>query len=95
MTEVAVETEVLEVVVGLVTDVVGEDFLFDIEIGMETSFSTDLELESIEFVALSEKLQGHYGDRVDFVGWIGEMELEDIMGLKVGTLVAYIASCMA
>ena len=36
--------------------VVGEDYLLAIEIDMETSFNDDLEMESIEFVALAEQL---------------------------------------
>ena len=39
----------------------------DLDITRETSFQSDLELESIEFVKLSELLQQQYGARVDFV----------------------------
>ena len=89
------QQSVLDVVATLIGEVVGEDFLFDTPITMGTSFSEDLELESIEFVALSERLQQHYGDTVDFVVWISEMELREIMGLTVGQLVEYITSCLS
>jgi len=84
--------EVLAAVVRLLGDVVGEDYLDEVPVTMDTSFSADLELESIEFVALSEKLQEHFGDDVDFVSWIGDMELEQIIALRVGELVEFIVA---
>jgi len=86
--------EVLGAVTEMIGSIVGEDYLLDLEVGMETSFDQDLELESIEFVALSEKLMERYGEQVDFITWLGDMELEEIMGLCVGQLVRHITSCL-
>ncbi len=86
--------EVLKVVSELLVEIIGEDFLLDMEIGPDTSFNNDLELESIEFVALSEKLGDRFDHRVDFVQWIGGMELEEIIALSVGELVDYVVSCL-
>ncbi len=83
---------VLEVVADRIRRVIGEAWAEEVEIGPDTSFSEDLELESIEFVALAEELQAVYGDRVDFVAWLSEMDLDRIIGLKVGDLVAFIAA---
>lgn len=88
------EQSVLQVVTDLITDVVGDELIFDDAITMETSFSDDLELESIEFVALSERLQAYYGDSVDFVDWISEMEPAEIIALRVGQLVGHILTCL-
>jgi len=49
-------SETLEVIRGVIEDVVGPEWSVDKPITMETSFGSDLELESIEFVALAEKL---------------------------------------
>ena len=80
----------LDEVVQLLIEVVGEDFLLDIEITRDTTFSDDLALESIEFVALAERLQQRYGGRVDFAAFVADMDITEIMTMKVGTLVAYI-----
>ena len=88
-------SDVLDQVVRVLTEVVGEDFLLDTEITPDTTFTDDLALESIEFVALSEKLQEYYGDRVDFVAFIGEMDIDDLMTMTVGTLTGYIESQLA
>lgn len=82
----------LEVVRSVVDEVLGPEWSADRKIGMETSFGSDLELESIEFVALAEKLQARY-EKVDFVRWLSEKDLEEIIDLKVGDLVTYIDSC--
>jgi acyl carrier protein len=86
-------TEILSTVEKLIVEVVGEEIALTTPITMTTSFNADLELESIEFVALAEKLQQHYGKDVDFVGWISKQELDQIIGLTVGELVEFIASC--
>jgi acyl carrier protein len=83
-------SDVLDEVVRILTEVVGEDFLLDVEITPDTTFSDDLALESIELVALGEKLQDRYGGQVNFVSFIGGMDIDDIMAITVGQLVGYV-----
>ena len=90
-----VEADVLETVAAMITDVIGEEYLLGQSIGMQTSFTDDLQLESIEFVTLAEKLQERYGEHVDFIGWISEKEMDEIIAMRVGDLVGYIASCLS
>lgn len=84
--------DVLEVVQDMLVDVIGPEYLIDLSIGLETSFDEDLELESLEFVALAERLLQHYGGQVDFVAWLATMELDEIIALSVGDLVSFIVS---
>lgn len=84
--------QVLSTVAQMLREVVGDEFL-DVGIEMETSFSEDLELESIEFVALAERMQQRYGQAVDFAGWLSEMELDRILALSVGDVVEFIVRC--
>ena len=84
----------LDTVIGMLREVIGEDWNFDDPVTAETSFSDDLELESIEFVALAEKLQAKYGSRVDFVKWLSGKELDEIIKLKIGDVVGYIDQCL-
>ena len=85
--------EILRVVEELVVEIAGDELLVAGPITMATSFNGDLELESIEFVALAEKLQLHYGEQLDLVGWISKKELDQIISLTVGELVEFIAAC--
>ncbi|MFN7972741.1 MAG: phosphopantetheine-binding protein [Acidobacteriota bacterium] len=82
-----------DTVARLIREVMGDELLYEDEIAMDTSFSQDLELESIEFVALAERIQAHYGSHIDFVGWLSGMELDQIIALRVGDLVAFIDRC--
>ena len=87
--------ETMTTVAAFIREVIGEEWADDIDIEPVTSFQNDLELESIEFVALSEKLLGHYGERVDFVGWLSQKDINEIIALTVGDLVGFIVQCLS
>ncbi|HWL88798.1 MAG TPA: hypothetical protein VNO21_23505 [Polyangiaceae bacterium] len=87
------EERVLADLGTMIRQVIAEDWAEEVPIEMETSFSRDLELESIEFVALAEQLKSKFGKNVDFAGWLGSMELEQILRLRVGQLVEFIVRC--
>jgi acyl carrier protein len=86
---------VLSEVARMVRDVIGEEWAEEVPITMETSFARDLELESIEFVALAERMKERFGRGVDFAGWLAGMELNQIIGLRVGELVEFIVRCLS
>ena len=87
--------EVVATVAQLVGEVIGEEYVADLDIGPDTSFSDDLEMESIEFVALAEALQLRFGERVDFVAWLAELELDDLIDMTVGRVAAFIEDCLS
>ena len=86
---------VLATVTGVLREILGPEWLEDLEITAETSFNDDLELESIEFVALAERIQEIYGEEVDFVGWLSDKGLDEIIALTVGDLVGFITHSAA
>jgi acyl carrier protein len=86
---------IVQTIARLVHEVIGEDVDVDLDITADSSFSEDIELESIEFVALGEQLQLTYGERIDLVGWFGELDLDEIIDLTVGELADFIAACLA
>ncbi|MFB7663654.1 acyl carrier protein [Kitasatospora sp. NPDC056138] len=70
--------------------VLDEYGLADAEVTMETRFTEDLELESIDLVTLSGRLRERWGEHVNFAEFIADMELDEIIGLTVGRLVGYV-----
>jgi len=72
----------------------GLDVEDTVEITMTTTFHDDLELESVDLVALSGQLREHYGERVNFATFIAERDLEEIIALTVGELVRYIVASL-
>ena len=95
MTTTATTESVLAELDRILTEVIGDDLLLDGPLSMETSFDADLQLESIEFVALAEQLLETYGEQVDFVAWMAAMELDDIIGLTVGQVVDFVVGSLA
>lgn len=87
--------QILAEVRMMLIEIIGVEYALDLDIGMDTSFEVDLELESIEFVKLATMLSEYYGDQVDFVAFIAAKELDQIIEMTVGELVTYIASCFA
>lgn len=79
----------------ILVDVIGEDFLLEVEVTPATTFSHDLELESIEFVAMAEKLQQRYGGRVDLTGFLAGLSIDQILDLTVGALAEHVARSLA
>ena len=95
MPETVTAETVLEELEQILVEVIGDDLLLDGPLTMETSFDQDLQLESIEFVALAEKLLERYGERVDFVTWMAGMELDEIIALTVGDVVGFVVTQLA
>ncbi|MFJ3792825.1 phosphopantetheine-binding protein [Kitasatospora sp. NPDC090091] len=60
------------------------------EVTMETRFTEDLGLESIDLVTLAGLLRERWGDRINFAEFIADMELDEIIGLTVGRLVTHV-----
>jgi acyl carrier protein len=85
---------ILADITTMLGEVIGEDYLMECTVTMDTAFSGDLELESIEFVALAGLMKEHYGPAVDFVGFLADMTLHDIIALRVGQVVDHIQLCL-
>jgi acyl carrier protein len=89
-------TSVAEIVATIarhIREVIGEEG-FALDIDADSSFSEDVEIESIEFVALAERLQATYGERIDLIAWLGELDLDEIIDLTVGELAEFIDACL-
>lgn len=81
-------------VAAMIRDVMGEDGGL-LPIDRDTSFSDDLELESIEIVQLAEKVTARWGAKVDFNAWIAGRSLDEVIGMTVGDLVDFVDSCLS
>ncbi|MFE2431783.1 phosphopantetheine-binding protein [Streptomyces sp. NPDC059373] len=68
--------------------------LDDTEITLETRFTEDLELESIDLVTLAGSLEARWGRQVNFAEFVAGLDLDEIIDLSVGRLVEYVAGCL-
>ena len=76
------------------TEVIGERFIEEYDVTMDSTLSGDLEMESIEIVELSEKIMAHYGDKIKVSTWLAELNLESLVMLTVGDVVNFIDKCI-
>lgn len=81
---------VLDRVIDIIRRAVDEDWILDFDIDAQTSFNDDLELESIEFVGIAEKIQEHYGKHIGFIEWLSGMKIDQIVALTVGDLADFV-----
>ena len=95
MNKETTKEEILGITAGFIKEVIGEEYVEDIDIDFDTSFADDLEMESIEVVEFAEKVRDHFGEQVDFAEWLSGMELEEIINLSVGEVVDFIQSCLS
>ena len=78
----------------IVVEVIGEDYVSELDIERDTAFRADLDVESIELVALGEALRARYGDGIRLAQWIGDMELDEIIAMTVGQLVDHVVASL-
>lgn len=86
-------SEIFDLMTQFITEVIGEEFVEEMDITMESSFTKDLEMDSIEIVSFSEKIKSHFGEQIDFTGWLSNMDLDQLINLNLGTIVNYIEEC--
>ncbi|WP_326586830.1 acyl carrier protein [Streptomyces sp. NBC_01294] len=82
--------DILAEITDMLVEIVGDEYLLAEEVTMKTTFNEDLALESIEFVALAELLHHRYGAEVDLMGFLAEKDMDAILAMSVGELVAHI-----
>ena len=87
--------EVLSEIAAMIADVLADFGPCSVEVGPETRFTDDLELESIDLVTLAGKLQERWGDRINFAEFIAGKKLDEIIALTVGQLVEYVSERLA
>lgn len=85
---------VYAVLIEALTGLVGQDYVEEMEVGPDSRFEADLELESMEIAELAEQLMDRYGSDVDFVAWFAEMELEQLIELSLGDVVRFIVASL-
>jgi acyl carrier protein len=74
----------------MITDIIGEEAAEFIEISEQSTFVTDLEMDSIQIVQLAEQINELYGKRVDFLSLLSDKSLDELLKLTVGDIVEFI-----
>lgn len=85
--------KVHKTIVDTIIEVVGQEFYEESDITLDSTFAEDIEIESTELLEISEKLMETY-ENVDFVAWLSDMDLEDIVEISLRDFVNFIVSSL-
>ncbi|MCT2406101.1 phosphopantetheine-binding protein [Chryseobacterium antibioticum] len=85
--------ELFTLLKGFIAEVIGAEFVEEMDITPDSSFTKDLEMDSIEIVSFSEKIKAHFGDQIDFTGWLSSMDLDQLIDLDLSMIINYIYEC--
>lgn len=90
----AAREQLLAEMIALLRKVTGEDPLWAEAIDSSTRLEGDLYLDSLEMAALSDLARETYGDQVDLAAFVSGLDIDQIIGLTVGELVAQVAAAL-
>ncbi|HEY2702002.1 MAG TPA: acyl carrier protein [Pseudonocardiaceae bacterium] len=93
--EQLVTDDVFGTVVELLAPLVGDLDVLGIQVTRDTAFHDDLELESIDLVTFAGILTEYYGPDVDLAGFLSQMDLDDVIVLRVGDIADFVVKRLA
>ena len=72
----------------------GDESLLSTGINAATRLEGDLRLDSLDLAALSELLRERHGAAVDLTGYVAGLDIDQIIGLTVADVAAYVSGCL-
>jgi acyl carrier protein len=82
---------VLAEIIAMLNDVTGTDASWADQVTAASRLEGDLHLDSIEFTALAARLQAAYGGKVDLLGFVAGLDIDQIIALTVGDVTEYVS----
>jgi acyl carrier protein len=79
-------------IAAMLREVCGEDDRWAAAITQATRLEADLRLDSIELAALGEALRRRYGGQMDLTAYVAGLDIDQIIGLTMADLAAYVAA---
>jgi acyl carrier protein len=89
-----VDPAIIRDITAVIREAVAEDWIQEFEIGANTSFNDDLDLESIEFVTIAAGLQQYFGEQIDLIGWLSTKSFDDLITLRVGNIAEFVSNSL-
>jgi acyl carrier protein len=72
----------------------GDESLLSTGINAATRLEGDLGLDSLDLAALSALLRERHGTAVDLAGHVAGLDIDQIIGLTVADVAAYVTGCL-
>ena len=91
--DMAVDDVTVDDLVVALAAATGDESLLSLGINGATRLEGDLRLDSLDLAALSALLRARYGTAVDLTGYVAGLEIDQIIGLTVADVAAYVTGC--
>lgn len=88
------QEEIFAKINEFLTEIIGEEFIQEYDVTLESTLTGDLEMESIEIVELSEKIKNFYGESANLNEWMSKLSLEQLINLSINNIVTYLEECL-
>jgi hypothetical protein len=72
----------------------GDESLLSTGISAATRLEGDLRLDSLDLAALGALLRERHGAAVDLTGYVAGLEIDQLIGLTVADVAAYVTGCL-
>jgi acyl carrier protein len=82
--------QILTTLTRMLREVTGEDSDWAAGITPASRLEGDLRLESVEVAALADRLAETYGDQVDLLSFLAGLDIDQLIGLTVADVAAYV-----
>jgi acyl carrier protein len=83
--------ELFAEIAGMLESVTGTDM----PVSPDTTLEGDLGLDSLDVADLAGRLRDRYGDRVDLVGFLATLDIDELVALTTGDLARHVARVAA
>jgi acyl carrier protein len=78
-------------IVGALAAATGDESLLSAGLNAATRLEADLRIDSLELTALCVVLRDRYGTAVDLAGYVAGLDIDQLIGLTVGDVAAYVS----
>jgi acyl carrier protein len=84
--------EMVAEIAAILAETTGENAQWAARITPNAALEGDLGLESVDLVEFGARLRHRYGDRVDLPAFVAGLDIDDLVGLTVGTVAEHVAT---
>jgi acyl carrier protein len=83
--------EIESTILAMVREVIGEEMADLLDLTATSTFAGDLEMDSIQVVAIAQKVQERYGGQFDLMDWLTHQSMRKLLKLNTAELATVIA----
>jgi acyl carrier protein len=76
-----------------IAEAIGDPALPHAGLTAATRLEADLGLDSLDLAALGAVLRDRYGTAVDLLGYVAGLDIDELIGLRVGDVAGYVNRC--